>query len=466
MSPNARRSEKPPDKPRRTRKGATQRSRLIRSMVELVAGGGYSSATVAAVTAKAQVSKPTFYEYFADRDECFSAAISEIQAQLNSAVHDQVSDSPPADALRSVVRALVGFATAHPIPARFLMSEALGGGAPALELRDAGVAEIAEIVEAALRQADQVLAAPDLEAKVLVGGIYRLLASRLRRRELALSWVVSELDPWLDSYSRPLSAHRWRNPGAASSIPRSPHVPIEPIQRMPGALPRGRPRISEEVSENHRLRILYAAARMAEDKGYLATTVADIVKLAGLDAPSFYRLFAHKQEAFLAVHELGFLQVMDITSKAFFSAPNWPERSWEAGRALIGLLEDNPLVAHVGFVEAYAVGPAAVQRVDDTHVAFMFFLQEGLLSRDHEPAPTPLAMEAMITCVFEVIYAQARSGRPQVSSALPPIAHVWLTPFLGIDGADRFIDDHVPAVRAQAKAPKRQKPAARARKGR
>ena len=436
-------------------------------MVELVASGGYSSATVAAVTAKAQVSKPTFYEYFADRDECFSAAISEIQAQLNAEVLEQVSSNPPEAALRSAVRALVAFATAHPIPARFLMSEAMGGGATALSLRDAGVAAIADIVESALGEADPALAAPDLEVKIVVGGVYRLLASRLRRRELALSWVVSDLEPWLDSYSRPLSEHRWRDPSDAFSIPRSPHVPPEPIQRMPNALPRGRPRVSEEVSENHRLRILYAAARMAEDKGYLATTVADIVKLAGLDAPSFYRLFAHKQEAFLAVHELGFLQVMDITSKAFFSVPTWPERSWEAGRALIGLLEDNPLVAHVGFVEAYAVGPAAVQRVDDTHVAFMFFLQEGLLSRDHEPAPTPLAMEAMITSVFEVIYAQARQGQPKVSAALPSIAHLWLTPFLGIDGSDQFIDDHVPAPRAvNAKVPTRRKTSTKPKKAR
>ena len=213
---------------------------------------------------------------------------------------------------------------------------------------------------------------------------------------------------------------------------------------MPSALPPGRPRVSEEVAENHRLRILYAAARMAEKKGYLATTVADITKLAGLSGPQFYRLFADKQEAFLAVHELGFQQVMDITSKAYFSGTTWPERSWEAGRALTQLLEDNPLVAHVGFVEAYAVGPAAVQRIDDSHVAFMFFLQEGLLHRPQDPPPSRVAMEAIIASIFEIIYLAARSrGKPRVSAMLPQIAHMSLTPFLGLAGSDVFIDAQI-----------------------
>jgi AcrR family transcriptional regulator len=180
---------------------------------------------------------------------------------------------------------------------------------------------------------------------------------------------------------------------------------------------------------------------MAEEKGYLATTVADITKLAGLGGPQFYRLFADKQEAFLAVHELGFQQVMDITAKAYFSGASWPERSWEAGRALAQLLEDNPLIAHVGFVEAYAVGPAAVQRVDDSHVAFMFFLQEGLVFERQESPPSRVAMEAIIASIFEIIYLQAKGrGKPQVTAMLPHIAHLWMAPFLGVRASEAFID--------------------------
>jgi hypothetical protein len=40
-------------------------------------------------------------------------------------------------------------------------------------------------------------------------------------------------------------------------------------------------------------------------------------------------------------------------------------------------LESDPLVATVGFVEADAVGPSAVQRVEDSHTALAMLLQEG-----------------------------------------------------------------------------------------
>src|SRR6202020_2335024 len=174
--------------------------------------------------------------------------------------------------------------------------------------------------------------------------------------------------------------HRLSNDPLAPLNERSQHVPDVPLQRMPGVLPPGRPRVSrEEVAENHRLRILYAAARLAEDNGYSATTVAEITRLASVDGRVFYRHFADKQEAFTALHELGFQQVMDVTAKAFFATEGWPRRSWEAGHAPTQLLQANPLVARIGFVEAYAVGPGAVQRIEDSHAAFMFFLQGGLV---------------------------------------------------------------------------------------
>ncbi len=228
-------------------------------------------------------------------------------------------------------------------------------------------------------------------------------------------------------------------------------MPDVPIQQMPSVFPPGRPRVSEqEVAENHRLRILYATARMAEEKGYTETTVSDIARLARVDGRAFYRLFADKQDAFSAVHELGFQQVMDVTSRAFFAADGWPQRSWEGGRALTQLLQENPLVAHVGFVEAYAVGPAAVQRIEDSHIAFMFFLQEGLMQRPEAEPVSRVAMEAIVAGVFEIVYLKARQrGKPQLAAMLPHVAHLWLSPFLGVAESDAFIERQLSASEAR-----------------
>jgi AcrR family transcriptional regulator len=425
-----------------TDRKSTQRERLLVGLTDVTNRRGYAAATVTAVIAEAGVSRPTFYEYFADRDDCFRRTIEAVQDELLAEVSMALKDCPAEDAASGAIRALTSYAAAERARARFLMGESLAGGSAALDARDRGIARIAQTIEDAHAVAPKKSTVPDLEARVLVGSVYRMIATRLRRGEVEISKLAADLIGWLSSYRRPVDQRRWQELSLTALQTRSPHVPDVPLQRTPGVLPPGRPRLSKaEIAENHRLRILYAAARLAESKGYTATTVAEITKLASVDGSVFYRHFSDKQEAFTAVHELGFQQVMDVTAKAFFATERWPERSWEAGQALTQLLQANPLVAHVGFVEAYAVGPGAVQRIEDSHAAFMFFLQEGLIHTSVEDAPTRVAMEAIVASVFEIIYLRIRAGEEsQIGAVLPDIAHMWLTPFLGISAADAFIE--------------------------
>ncbi len=424
---------------------STQRERLLHGMIEAANDTGYAGVSVSAACEGAGVSQAIFHEHFADSDECFRAAIEEVHLELRTRVEQGIAARPACEAACAAVEAVVSFASLEPARARFAMSEALAGGAQGREARDAGIAQIAESIERALEAADEDSLAPDVAHRVLIGGVYRLIAPRLRRGEPAISRLTDELERWLGTYRRPLRNHRWRALRPTARLAPSPYVPEEPIQRMDNVHEPGRPRYTEEeVAENNRLRILYAAARMAEQKGYIETTVADITRLASVEDDVFTSLFADKQDAFLTVHELGYAQVMDLTSKAFFSGETWPMRSWEGGRALTQLIEDNPLVAHVGFVEAYAVGPTAIQRVEGSALAFTFFLQEGLVFRKQRNPPSGLAMEVIVTSIFEIIYLQARDlGRPEVSAMLPHIAHLWLTPFLGVRESDEFIDEQL-----------------------
>ena len=436
----------------------TQRARLLDGMIETANRRGYAGATVSAVIAEAGVSRPTFYDYFADREDCFLATIAHVSDRLAERARAALEDRGRSDALAGVIAELIAFAQDEPGPARFLMAESMAGGAAALELRDGAIGSLAAMVERKARGAPAQSPLVDLDPRVAIGSVVRMLAMRLRRGEVVLSGLADELAGWAGSYERPAGERRWAKLTPGPKPAPSPHVPEVQLQQMPSLFPKGRPRIpGEQVIENHRLRMLYAVARLAQEKGYQATTVADITRLARVDGRAFYRLFADKQEAFAAAHELGFQQVMDVTGKAFFSVSGWPERSWEAGAALTQLLQANPIVAHVGFVEAYAVGPAAVQRIEDSHTAFMFFLQEGLMETDSPPSR--VGMEAIIAGIFEILYLQARRGaRMQVDRMLGQIAHLWLTPFLGVQESDAFIDARLrggPARRRAAGAGKR-----------
>jgi AcrR family transcriptional regulator len=212
--------------------------------------------------------------------------------------------------------------------------------------------------------------------------------------------------------------------------------------RAPLPLPPGRPRLSEEeVAENHRQRLFFAAARLAAEHGYTATTIAEIAKRAGVDRRAFYALFRDKQDAFMAVHEWGFQQLLAVTAGAFFAGGSWPERVWEGLRGFAQFLENNPTITHVGFVEAYAVGPGAVQRVDDSVIAFAIFFQEGYQYRPGGDGPSRLALEAIVMAVFELVYLEARtSAAPKMRGLVAPLAYMCLAPFTGAAEANEFID--------------------------
>ena len=54
----------------------SQRQRLLAAITHLAIADGYSNVTVGHIIAAAGVSRPTFYECFGDREECFAAAVA------------------------------------------------------------------------------------------------------------------------------------------------------------------------------------------------------------------------------------------------------------------------------------------------------------------------------------------------------------------------------------------------------
>jgi AcrR family transcriptional regulator len=61
---------------------SSQRDRLLRAMVECVARHGFDSTTVPMVVATARVSSNAFYDFFADKTDCFLAACDGVAGEL------------------------------------------------------------------------------------------------------------------------------------------------------------------------------------------------------------------------------------------------------------------------------------------------------------------------------------------------------------------------------------------------
>jgi hypothetical protein len=147
----------------------------------------------------------------------------------------------------------------------------------------------------------------------------------------------------------------------------------------------------------------------------------------------------------MAIHEPG----------AFFAGASWPERGREAGRAFTQFLQLNPTIAHIGFVESYAVGPDAVRRVEDSLTAFTIFLQEGHRHTSQTARSTnQLALGAIATTTYELAYHESRRERSrQLSNLLGHVSFLCLAPFIGPAEANRFIDEKLSASHEHATGP-------------
>ena len=411
-------------------------------MTELAAERGYAEVTIAHVISRAGISRPTFYEYFSDKDSCFLAALHAATDDLLRNVRQDVSESPPELAELALLSCYLVYTRDHRSEASLLFCEALAGGPRSLDARDRLLEETALALEAAhaLRSRDSL--APDLPPYLCAATFHSALSRLLRRSDRSVEDVETSLTAWLAGYARPASSHAWRSLSPGPPPPPSAFQSSLPAE-APGVLPPGRPRLSRgEVARNQRERILYATSEVAFSKGFAAMSITEIASAAGLDARVFYSHFPDKRSAFLAAHELGFEHTMAVASGAFFSAASWPDRVWRGILAGTQFQTSHPVLTHMLYVQSYAIGSAGSERIEDAHSAFALFLQEG--AQLAGPAPPPAVSDAIIAACFEIPFYLSRQGRgEEISRFAPLMAYLCLAPFLGPEPATEFVHEQL-----------------------
>ena len=116
----------------------TQRARMLDAMIQAVAEKGYANVAVADVIQRAGVSRKTFYEQFANKEDCFLAAYDAGVDRLLAAIDDALDGLAPdwLAAARRAVEVYLAAMAASPAFARACLIEVLGAGPAALARRD------------------------------------------------------------------------------------------------------------------------------------------------------------------------------------------------------------------------------------------------------------------------------------------------------------------------------------------
>jgi AcrR family transcriptional regulator len=195
----------------------------------------------------------------------------------------------------------------------------------------------------------------------------------------------------------------------------------------PRALPRGPHRLAREVVlESQRGRMIEAMVEAVAEKGYAATTVADVVAAAGVSRRTFYEHFSDREDCFLAAYDAGVDILLGhlVQEAAAADGLDWRERTRRGVRAYLDVLAAEPAFARTFLIEVVAAGPRALDRRAEVHGRFVELLrtQLALARADHPELPeVPDAVYAAIVGgVNEVVSGWVREGRGDRLPELEP----------------------------------------------
>jgi AcrR family transcriptional regulator len=164
----------------------------------------------------------------------------------------------------------------------------------------------------------------------------------------------------------------------------------------PRRLPRGRSALSpEEVERIQRSRLCAAMAEVMAEKGYVATSVADVLQRSGVSRQSFYQVFDSKLDCFMAAFDVArdllvqhLLEMIGAgedgrPAAGGAGAAGGPMERFEQGfTAYLEALAIELPYTRLFLIEVYAAGPEAIRRRADLQNMITDVLADLLGARD------------------------------------------------------------------------------------
>jgi AcrR family transcriptional regulator len=149
-----------------------QRQRLFEAAAAVFARCGYAEASAESISREAGMSKATFYEHFANKEECILALFDERAGTVLGAMAEATAAAgdDPTERMRAGIRAFLDQVASHANESQTLLVEIIGAGPRATERRDAILETFANAVyEEAARQTHGFASREDAFAVIAAG---------------------------------------------------------------------------------------------------------------------------------------------------------------------------------------------------------------------------------------------------------------------------------------------------------
>ena len=389
-----------------------QRDRLFAALAATVAEKGYEATTVADLVELSGVSRSAFYRHFADKEECFLTA-AEALTQPTLEAMEQAERAPSGERrTEEALEAFLRLIAAQPAASKMCFVEIYAAGPEGVAVVERTLDTFERFGRSLFDEIPGRAEMPSQMIRAMIGGLQKVVHKRLYRdEEEVLVDLAPQIWSWWLSYPPP--------PG--------------PLRAPRRRLQKPHPFEERQAVSNPAERVLRALAAVVAEKGYPATTVAEVVERASTSQRTFYEHFANKEEALLAALDSGSSQMLATVLPAFRRAPSWEQSVLGAYEAMFGFGTEEPEYTQLGAVEMYAAGKRALQARDTIMEGL-----EALLAPGYELSPeaSPIAAEAIGGAIYALIYDQVKAKGPESMPELVPMAtYMTLAPFIGADEA-------------------------------
>jgi AcrR family transcriptional regulator/DNA-binding MarR family transcriptional regulator len=154
---------------------------MLAAAADTVEEVGYARMTVAQVISRARVSRKTFYDVFADREDCFLAAFEQATAQATVIAREAYEREAGVwrEGVRAALNRLLMFMDEEPGLAKLCVVEGLAAGEKVLERRAELLDQVANVIDQGRYLTNGAREPPAVTAEGIVGGVFAVIHTRL-----------------------------------------------------------------------------------------------------------------------------------------------------------------------------------------------------------------------------------------------------------------------------------------------
>jgi TetR/AcrR family transcriptional regulator len=402
-----------------------QRVRIHGALVEAVAQSGYEGTSVKQVIGLAGVSRRSFYEQFANKQECFLATFDLLAGrgvQRMSRAYVAAGGGLE-DRLRAAFAEFATVASTDRKATTLVVVESQRAGSAGLQRLCRATATCEQLLARSFVESPEAQELPKPVVRGIAGGLHGAMSSSLREQGGSPDQELAE------------QMLRWtllfQSPAAEQMAGRIADRVAEAVRTAAPAEGPGRLGIVAN-GQDERARLLHHVLRLAVLEDYRELTAPQIAEEAGVAIDAFFELFADRDECFLAALAAVGDELLGIAADPDLVCSGWPGAVRRVIGELMGFLATNPLYARALSQEAFAAGERAVERNLE--------LAHGIATLLTEGAPggrgSAMCVAGVAGAIWHTVRCHAASGRIELLPAFSDyLAYVVLAPFIGAEAA-------------------------------